>query len=148
MSHYVLTHRYATQQLRGLGSLGSTNPLAPALQQIERVVKQQVEQVVRQQSDRAINIVGERADRYINSPKGEALLKKFENKVETALVNVAYKRRVEISMFAISIAALSVVGVALGAKVGKKGIQIATGVALSASLPLLLSSPPPTAVRK
>lgn len=126
MSHYVLTRRRS----QGLGA----SPFDPILEQVERVVKRQ--------TDRVIDVVGERADRYLESPKGEALLDKFESKVEEALVNVAYKRKSDIALLAVSIAAMSVVGISLGSKVGKTGVKVAAGIALASALPLLLAGPP------
>lgn len=130
MSYSVAHTRRQHRPLQGLGA----SPLDPVLNQVERVVKQQ--------TDRALDAVSDRFDRYLDSPKGEALLNKFESKVETALVNVAYKRKADIALFAVSIAAMSVVGVSLGTKVGKTGVKVAAGLALVAALPLLFAGPP------
>lgn len=122
MSYYLRRHK------------GLSGPFDPILDRLNAIVKDQI--------DKGLDAAGDRADRYLDSPKGQALLDKFEEKVETALVNVAYKRRWELMLTGISLAALTVVGVSLGAKVGKTGVRAAAGISLLAALPLLLAKNP------
>lgn len=109
-------------------------------------VSDRVERIVRAQVDRGVGVAldsaGNRFDRYLDSPEGTALLDKFEGKVETALVNVAYKRRWDIALAAASMAALVVAGVAVGSKVGYRGAGAAAGVGMALALPLLFAKDP------
>jgi hypothetical protein len=110
----------------GLGS----NPLEDLEDRFERVVKAQ--------SDRVLDNVGDRLNLYLDSTSGQKLMDKFGDKVESSLVDAAYKHKWELLLAGISVAAMTVVGVSLGGKVGKTGMQVATGVAVLAALPLLL----------
>lgn len=109
--------------------LGAVNPLEDLQNRFERVVKAQ--------SDRVLDNVGDRFSLYLDSTKGQKLMDKFGDKVESSLVEAAYNNRWNLALAGISVAAVTVVGVSLGAKVGKTGTQVAGLVALAAALPLL-----------
>jgi hypothetical protein len=79
------------------------------------------------------------ASAYLDSAKGKKLGKKLETRIETAVTNVARKNRWNLVLAGTSFAALTVVGVAFGSRVGKRGIQAAAAVALLTALPLLLA---------
>lgn len=112
-------------------SLGATNPL--------EVLEDRFTRVVRAQSDRVLDNVGDRFSLYLDSTKGQKLMDKLSGKVESAVVDSVVKHKWELALAGVSVAAMTVVGVSLGAKVGKQGAQIAAGVAVLAALPLLLS---------
>lgn len=126
MTHYVVTRpaRYT--------GLGASNPL--------EVLEDRLERVVKAQSDRVLDNVGDRLSLYLDSTKGQKLMDKLGNKVESSLVDAAYKHKWELALAGVSVAAMTVVGVSMGAKVGKTGTQIAAGVALAAALPLLFAT--------
>jgi len=123
MTHYVVPRRPARP-------LGASNPLD--------VLEDRFTRAVKVQSDRVLDNVGDRFSLYLDSTKGQKLMDKFGNKVESSLVDAAYNHKWELALAGVSVAAMTVVGVSLGAKVGKTGAQIAAGVALLAALPLLL----------
>ncbi len=125
MTHYVVTRRPAQP-------LGASNPL--------EVLEDRLERVVKAQSDRVLDNVGDRMSLYLDSTKGQKLMDKFGNKVESALVDAAYNHKWDLALAGISVAALTVVGVSMGAKVGKTGTKVAAGIAVLAALPLLLGS--------
>lgn len=133
---YAVTH-----PARALGAR-YTGPVPPAglgANPLE-VLEDRLERVVKAQSDRVLDNVGDRFSLYLDSSKGKKLMDKFGNKVESSLADAASKHKWELALAAISVAAMTVVGVSMGAKVGKKGTQIAAGVALVAALPLLLAT--------
>lgn len=111
---------------------GAANPL--------EVVEDRVERVIKRQADRILDNVGERFNLYLDSTSGKKLMDKLGNKVESSLVDAAYKHKWELALAGVSVAAMTVVGVSLGGKVGKRGTQVAVGVAVLAALPLLLGS--------
>lgn len=125
MSHYVVSRR-------AHHALGASNPL--------EVLEDRFERVVSRQSDRILDNVGDRFSLYLDSTRGQKLMDKFGNKVESSLVDAAYKHKWELALAGVSVAAMTVVGVSLGAKVGKTGTQVAGLVAVLAALPLLLGS--------
>jgi hypothetical protein len=110
--------------------LGASNPL--------EVLEDRFTRVVKAQSDRVLDNVGDRLNLYLDSSSGQRLMDKFGTKVEESLTEAAYKHKWELLLAGISVAAMTVVGVSLGGKVGKTGMQVATGVAVAAALPLLL----------
>jgi hypothetical protein len=101
-------------------------------------IEEVVASVVSRQVDTALDTAGDRFSTYLDSPKGEALMDKFEGKVETALGNVAQKHKWDFVLAGISLAALTAVGVSKGSKLGSKGTQLAGIIAVAAALPLLL----------
>lgn len=114
--------------LAGLGA----NPL--------EVLEDRFERVVKAQSDRVLDNVGDRFSLYLDSTNGQKLMDKFGNKVESSLTDAAYKHKWELALAGVSVAAMTVVGISLGGKVGKRGTQVAAAVAVVAALPLLLGT--------
>lgn len=112
--------------------LGAANPL--------EVVEDRLTNVVRRQADRILDNVGDRFSLYLDSSSGQKLMDKFGDKVESSLVDAASKHKWELALAGVSVAAMTVVGVSLGGKVGKQGTQIAAAVAVVAALPLLLAT--------
>lgn len=105
--------------------------------------------VVSRQVDTILDTAGDRFSTYLDSPSGQAVLDKFEGKVETALVNVAEKRKWDLALIGLSLAALTTVGVSLGSKLGPRGTRLAGLVAVGAVLPLILrKEPAPLPVRR
>lgn len=134
MTHYVVKRPARPLGARYTGpvpfaGLGALNPL--------EVLEDRFTRVVKAQSDRILDNVGDRFSLYLDSTGGQKLMDKFGGKVESSFVDAAYKHKWELALAGISVAALTVVGVSLGAKVGKTGIQIAAGVAVAAALPLV-----------
>lgn len=99
-----------------------------------------VERIVRNQVDRALDTAGSRFNRYLDSPEGQATLDKFESKIETALVNVAHRRRWDIALAVASASSLVVAGVAAGSKIGFRGASTFAGLGVALALPLLFAS--------
>ena len=110
--------------------LGASNPL--------EVIEDRLTNVVKRQADRILDNVGDRFSLYLDSTSGQKLMDKFGNKVESSLVDAAYNHKWELALAGVSVAAMTVVGVSLGGKVGKTGMRVAAGVAVLAALPLLL----------
>jgi hypothetical protein len=134
---YAVTRRARPLGARYTGpvpfaGLGASNPL--------EVLEDRFERVVKAQSDRVLDNVGDRLNLYLDSTGGQRLMDKFGTKVEESLTDAAYKHKWELLLAGISVAAMTVVGVSLGGKVGKTGVKVATGVAVLAALPLLLGS--------
>lgn len=107
-----------------------------------------VESFVSQQVDTLLDTAADRFSVYIDSPKGEALVNKIQDKSETIALNLIKKHKEELLLLGISFAALTTVGVSLGAKLGTKGTSVATLVAIGALLPVILRESAPPPVRK
>lgn len=108
-----------------------------------------VEDIVARQVDTLLDTAGDRFSRYLDSPSGVALMDKFEAKVETAIVNVAEKRKGDLVLIGLSLTALAAVGVSMGARIDSRGTALAGTIAVGALLPILLRTPatPPPARR-
>lgn len=113
-------------------------------------VEDVVASVVSRQLDAVLDTAGDRFSAYLDSPKGAAVMDKFEAKVETAIVNVAEKRKNDLLLIGLSATALAAVGVSMGARLSPRGTTIAGLVAVGALLPILIRKPetPPTPPRR
>lgn len=127
------------------------------LRSLDGSLEDALETVVRRQVDRGVGVAldsaGDRFDRFLDSPAGQAVMDKFEGKVETALANVAYENRWNLLFGAIGFAALTAIGVSYGTKIERRGVGIAAGIAAVTLLPLILGAapaeaPPPPARRR
>lgn len=101
-----------------------------------------VSAVVGRQVDTILDTAGDRFSTYLDSPGGQAVLNKFEGKVETAIVNVAEKRKWDLALIGLSLTALAAVGVSTGSRLTPRGTQLAALVAVGAVLPLFLRKEP------
>lgn len=91
-----------------------------------------------QQVDSLLDTAADRFSVYVDSPKGEALVNKIQDKSETIAINLLKKHKEELLLLAVSFAALTTVGVSLGGKLGTKGTSAALLVAVGALLPVIM----------
>lgn len=126
--------------------LGAASVADTVREQFERVLSPQVDRIqreIRLQVDRGVNAAldraGDTASDYLDSKKGQRLSQKLEKRLDTAITNVVRKNRWNLALAGTSFAALTVVGVALGSRVGARGVKWAGAVALVTALPLILA---------
>lgn len=110
-------------------------------EQLDGVLEDFVSSVASRQFDVLIDAASDRFSKYLDSPKGEALMQKIETRAEETSLRLLYKHKWSLALLGIGAVSLTTVGVSLGAKLGPKGTQLAAVIGFAALFPLLLRSP-------
>jgi hypothetical protein len=134
MSHYVHLGAATT------ASAASTSPFGFDVDDLAARIGRKVADRVSTEVARAVDggvskitaAVGTGVDKFVDSPAGEAVFDKLENKIDAVGVNVITKHKVELALLGVAGLALFMGGSNVAGKMGPRGTRVAFAVGAAA----------------